>query len=417
MPVSHFKQALGSINHGGFSLAFDDLPLLSARYGRDTFIDTALSDSPEDFKARIIEVVKSSLLSQEVSWTVKSRSGSAKIQLHSPAFKRIEEQEQNQPVTKEQLTRSVKNQIIFKIIGHLMHSSDARKNEIIYPALVVLDKELEEVMAAGVYPKDLPKWNAELRKIELKITEIMTKQSGRPQKFEIADRSELLEALPQKLYALKLNAYDSRQIMQGLGNEELNYGKEFPVSLREGSVSITDGSNTATFTLDCYDYIDVFKEKTKKAEYATEVESIRLKGLRIVPEPQGDPAEGFANYLRYRDEFIKMISGDIEVQKIDLDSKACSSENEYLRPKYCTDLNSLLVDLRDESTVEMEEALDYALTATRHEGNLLSTRILKLKKSQQKYLVIFAYPYDEEFLKGRSSDPGDLSLIQVLRIP
>ena len=417
LPVSHFKQSLGSINDGRFLLALDELPMLSARYGRDTFIDTALGDPVEHFKARIIEVVKSSMLSQEVSWTVKSRSGSAKIQLHSPAFKRIEEQEQNQPVTKEQLTRSVNNQIIFKIIGHLMHSSDARKNEIVYPALMVLHKEIEEGMAVGVYPKDLPKWRAELRKIELKINEILTKQSGQPQKFVIANRNELLGSLPQKLYALKMNAYDSRQIMQGLGNEELSYGKEFPVSLREGSVSITDGSNTATFTLDCYDYIDIFKEKTKKSEYSIEVESVRLKDLRVVPEPQADPAEGSANYLRYRDEFIKRISGNIEIEKRDLDSGKCSSEDEYSRPKYCADLNSLLVDLRDESTVEMEEALDYALTATTYEGNLQSARILKLKKSQQKYLVIFAYPYDEEFLRGRSSDPGKISLIQVLRIP
>ncbi|NUN07337.1 MAG: hypothetical protein HUU57_16455 [Bdellovibrio sp.] len=416
LPVSHYKQSLGSVNEGSFLLAFDELPLLSARYGDQTFIDASLGDSSiSKYKDRILEMVSGSARDEEVSWTVKSRSESAKIQMFSPAFKRDEAQESVQSLSKDELVRAINNQIILGIFGDLMRSSEARRRELVLPSLNALHKELDEGMAAGVYPTGLPKWSGELKKIEQLFSNILTKEKGKPVKFFIKNNSDLLGSLPQKLYALKMNAYDGVEIMRGINNPELKKGHELPVSLRAGSVSITEGSNTATFKLECHDYVDVFKAKTNKKEYSENVDTVRLKGLRVIPEEQSEQEPGYANYLRHRDEFIKMISGNAEISKLET-AKSCGWENQIV-PQYCADLNSLLIDLREESVVEMQGCFGYAHTAIRDHDQLQTCRILNLKKAQQRYLVIFAYPHDQDYLQGRSSDPGEFSWVQVLRIP
>lgn len=412
--TSNFKDAIGSVNGSDFLRAFYDLALLSNRYGSETFIDTLIKDSVPSLQKKIIQSVSTLPLNNDVSWIVKSRSGSVKIQLNNPVVLRSEERV-TKSLNAEQLTLAVNHQILAKIIGNV---GVPNASDIVLPSLSILHKELDAGLAAGVYPKELPRWNTELKKIETLVTDALTKEFGAPKKFSIADKADLLDALPRKLYALKLNAYSEREILRGLDNANYKTAKDTPVDLRQGSISIIEGGNTATFLLECNDYTDLFKRKTQKAEYLEEAESVKLGDLRFIPDETSDSSESprAANYLRYRDEFIKKFARNTEIEKKDINSSGgCGIDNKS--DQFCFDLNSFFVDLRDESMVEMHDCLGYGISLKRRGEDVEMCGILDLKKSKQKYLVIFSYPYNENFLMSRSQDPGELFFKYILRIP
>jgi hypothetical protein len=357
---------------------------------------------------------------QDVSWTlpIQSNSKPLVITLHNPFTKFKKSKVELILKTKEELILSVNKDINRRLKD--LFSDDPTSNKRI-PSLMILFAEVDEMISNGTYDKKFPRWSAELDRLSIESQRLKkASQENDEQQLpqRLSDNQNITRNLPNALYALKSNTYTAEHLLDADINPYVNPPKD-DISLRyldEGVISFAKGDEKIIFTLRCMDYIEVYRERTDLPEYKREPRDIEAVSFKVVVNE--------ASFKSEKESFIlaSLFAKALKDRIYRLGLKPFLPLGLGMSVPFGDDANSLLVNTESETDVEVSSCASYGVQNRYTENNddyeIISTcMILNLKKSNQKYMVLFSQKKDSEDIITDESPISFSGVNYILRIP